>query len=190
MATLIIDHSQNCLENSPRGGLRKKLNMAFLSCFLLFFYFIGFSSTIACVPTVTWHLTTPELFQKTSGASVTNLEVNNCRNDHVSDTWDALRVLCLPLSPLCFCALNLSEICSSQSYKQPIPALLPLSLHHPGCLVKLFSRPVLCCCSILEVPICELRHLDIFPRPNHTFFILPLMIPKLTSPPALSIPHI
>lgn len=90
MATLIIDHSQNCLENSPRGGLRKKLNMAFLSCFLLFFYFIGFSSTIACVPTVTWHLTTPELFQKTSGASVTNLEGNNCRNDHVSDTWDEM----------------------------------------------------------------------------------------------------
>lgn len=143
MATLIIDHSQNCPENSPRGGLRKKLNMAFLSCFLLFFYFIGFPSTIACVPPVTWHLTTPELFQKTSGASVTNLEVNNCRDDHVSDTCDEMPFMftCLPLFSLWFGSFDPSEICSIQSYKQPIPTLFPLSFHHTGCLVKLFFRP-------------------------------------------------
>lgn len=90
MATLIIDHSQNCLENSPRGGLKKILNMAFPSRFLLFFYFIGFSPTIACVPTVTWHCTTAELFQKTSGASVTNLEVNDHSNNNASGTCDEM----------------------------------------------------------------------------------------------------
>lgn len=135
MATLIIDHSQNCLENSPRGGLRKKLNVAFLSCFLLFFYFIGFSPTIACVPTVTWHLTTAELFQKTSGASVTNLEVNNCRNDHVSDTSDETPFMFSVYLYLLytFAHFSPSEICSIQSYKQPVPVLFPLSFHHPGC---------------------------------------------------------
>lgn len=88
MATLIIDHSQNCLENSPREGLKKKLNMAFPSHFLLVFYSIGFSPTIACVPTVTWHCTTAELFQKTSGASVTTLEVNDHNTNNASGPCD------------------------------------------------------------------------------------------------------
>lgn len=132
MATLIIDHSQNCLENSPREGLKKKLNMAFPSHFLLVFYFIGFSPTIACVPTVTWHCTTAELFQKTSGASVTTLEVNDHSTNNASGPCDE-RPFAFSVYPCLlyvFTCFNPSQVCSIQTYRQPIPALFPLSFDY------------------------------------------------------------
>lgn len=147
MATLIIDHSQNCPENSPRGGLRKKLNMAFLSCFLLFFYFIGFPSTIACVPPVTWHLTTPELFQKTSGASVTNLEVNNCRDDHVSDTCDEMPFMFTVYHYFLYGLAHLTHLKSAPSS--------PTSSQSQPCFLSHFTTlAVLSSSSLGRVPCC------------------------------------
>lgn len=152
--------------------------MAFPSRFLLFFYFIGFSPTIACVPTVTWHCTMAELFQKTSGASVTSLEVNNHKNDDASDT--CMRCPSHSLSTPISCTLSpifTHPICSIQVYKQQIPALFPLSFLAKA-FVNLFTQmpfPFLWS----HRSFCELRDNNC-----HTFLTLFLMLLRSPSPPS------
>lgn len=135
-----------------------------------------------------------ELFQKTSGPSVTNLEVNNCRNGNVSDACNEMPFMFSVDHGLlhAFACLNLLH-----PHLQPIPAVSSLPSPPQAIWQSSSLSQVLCCSSAclfhfslligLHLHFHELGHLAIFPRPNHTFLIPFLMF--LIRPLPLHLKH-